>query len=358
MDFVTRIEQIGPEHIEPYIKLSKAEYGDAAAVSKSEHLRWKFIENPQGASTGIHLYDASGELMGRMTALTRRFLHEGKDYRAAHIVDFLVHPKMRGMPALFQLATGLKKLSGFDFLLIIAPNPAGATVWEKLLKMRGRFDLDIMAAPLRPFATLQAMGKLGGGKVFSVLDWSWQLLVGSGARFSSHLANTQIESHWPRPDELDRMLSAGSTSQAIGFRSADYLDWRYRRSPVFKYNMSFLREHGELIGYVVTRRTVHDGIDCMFVVDAFCGSGTKLRSLQAAVHAEISRAARSGPQLALIMGNRAWGPLSAISGLPFLKVPSRVLPRKTAVFAEWLTPAAFEIRRDNFYVSLGDSDVV
>ena len=68
--------------------------------------------------------------------------------------------------------------------------------------MRSRFDPDIMAAPLRPFATLQAMGKLGGGKVFSVLDWSWQLLVGSGARFSSYLANTQIESDWPRPDEL------------------------------------------------------------------------------------------------------------------------------------------------------------
>jgi hypothetical protein len=154
------------------------------------------------------------------------------------------------------------------------------------------------------------------------------------------------------------MLSVGPSSQAIGFRSADYLDWRYRRSPVFKYNMSFVREHEDLIGYVVTRRALHDGIDCTFVVDAFCRPGTKLRSLQAAAHAEISRAAQSGSQLALIMGNRAWGPLSAISGLPFLKVPSRVLPRKTAVFAEWLTSAAFEIRRDNFYVSLGDSDVI
>ncbi len=200
MDFVTRIEQIGPEHIEPYIKLSKAEYGDAAAVSKSEHLRWKFIENPQGSSTGIHLYDASGELVGRMTALTRRFLH-GKDYRAAHIVDFLVHPKMRGMPALFQLATGLKKLSGFDLLLIMAPNPAGATIWEKLLKMRSRFDLDIMAAPLRPFATLQAMGKLGGGKVFLFLDWSWQLLVGSGAR--SPVISLILKSKATGPDRMN-----------------------------------------------------------------------------------------------------------------------------------------------------------
>ncbi|MGA8727939.1 MAG: hypothetical protein WB608_04250, partial [Terracidiphilus sp.] len=69
MDLELRIEQIGEEHIEPYARLSRVEYGDEAAVSQASHLRWKFIENPQGPSVGIHLYK-HGQLVARMVALT------------------------------------------------------------------------------------------------------------------------------------------------------------------------------------------------------------------------------------------------------------------------------------------------
>jgi len=358
MDLRTRIEQIGPEHLVPYSILSQAEYGDRAAVSQVEHLRWKFIDNPQGPSIGIHLYSPEGELVGRMVALTRQFTYEEKIYRGAHIVDFLVHPKARGMVALLQLATALKKLSGFDFFFVIAPNPAGAAVWEKLLKMQGRFDLDVMVAPLRPISLLQSTRNMGGGKVLSIADRPWQFLVGSVARLSSHFATVQVDENWPKSGELDQMFATDAIRQAVGMRSADYLDWRYRRSPVFKYNLRFFREHGKLAGYLVTRRTNHEGVDCLFVVDAFCRSGTKPRLLRAVLRQEIYHGSKSGLELVMIMGNTAWPHLAALESAPFLKVPPRFLPRKTAVFVEWLVPVPFEIRRNNFYVSLGDSDVI
>jgi hypothetical protein len=62
--------------------------------------------------------------------------------------------------------------------------------------------------------------------------------------------------------------------------------------------------------------------------------------------------------MAIILGNTEWGPLEAVSRLPFLAVPPRFLPRKTMVYAQWITEQAFDIRRDNFYVALGDSDVI
>jgi len=357
MSFELRIERIAEEHIGPYVELSRAEYGNQTAVSQASHLRWKFIENPQGPSVGIHLYK-DRELVGRMVALTRLFLHRGKVYKAAHIVDFLVHPKERGMSSLFQLVAGLKQLSGFDFLLIMAPNPAGAAVWEKFVKMRGYFGLDVAVAPLRPAALLHSAGKLRTGAFAPILDWPWRLLLGSGTWLGNCLNHVKIEADWPEQAELERMLSADWGDRVVGLRSADFLEWRYRRSPVFRYRVSFLRAKGELIGYFVTRRTVYDGIDCLFVVDAFGRPQLTPASWRAPSYTEVSRAVKEGAEMAIILGNTEWGPLEAVSRLPFLAVPPRFLPRKTMVYAQWITEQAFDIRRDNFYVALGDSDVI
>jgi hypothetical protein len=293
-----------------------------------------------------------------MAALTRQFLHRGKVYRAAHIVDFLVHPKERGMSSLFQLVAGLKQLSGFDFLLIMAPNPAGAAVWEKFVKMRGYFDLDVAVAPLRPAALLQSAGKFRSGALAPLLDWPWRQVVGGAAWLRGCLSHVEIETDWPKPAEVERMFSNDWGDRVVGLRSLEYLEWRYRRSPVFRYNVFFLREKGLLSGCFVTRRTVYDGIDCLFVVDAFGVPQLASASWQAVSLAEISRAALNGAEMSMIMGNTKWGSLSAVKGMPFLTVPPRFLPRKTTVFAQWITPPAFDICGDNFYVALGDSDVI
>ncbi|MGB9031957.1 MAG: hypothetical protein WCC27_17675 [Acidobacteriaceae bacterium] len=352
-----RVERFGEEHIEPYVRLSRAEYGDHAAVSHENHLRWKFMENPQGPSVGIHLY-RGGELVGRMVALARQFLHRDRVYTAAHIVDFLVHPDERGMPALLQLVRGLKQLSGFDFLLIMAPNPAGAAVWEKFVKMRGHFDLDAAVVPLRPAAVLQSTGKLRTGKLGAVLDCPWRLLAASATRVVGSLSRIRVEPDWPKPDELDRLLSADWGDRVIGNRSAEFLNWRYRRSPMFRYKVSFLRKKEELLGYFVTRRTVYNGLDCLFVVDAFGSPALTSASWRGVSLPETSRAATDGVEMVMLLGNTAWGALAAVSGWPFVKVPPRLLPRKTTVYAQWVGSPGFEIRRDNFYCALGDSDVV
>jgi len=357
MDLELRIERVGEEHIEPYARLSRAEYGDEAAVSQPSHLRWKFIENPQGPSIGIHLYKRGG-LVARMVALTRQFVHRDKYYKAAHIVDFLVHPSERGMNSLLQLVVGLKQLSGFDFLLIMAPNAAGAAVWEKFVKMHGYFDLDVALAPLRPAAVLQTSGKFRTGPLAPIVDWPWRLFIGAATWLGSRLGHAQIETEWPEAHELAKMLCANWGDRVIGLRSPEFLEWRYRRSPVFRYNVCFIRENGTLRGYFVTRRAVYEGMDCLFIVDAFGQPQLASASWRTASLANISLASRGGAEMATMLGNTGWGPLCASKTMPFFAVPPRYLPRKTTVYAQWITQPGFEIRRDNFYVALGDSDVI
>jgi hypothetical protein len=239
----------------------------------------------------------------------------------------------------------------------MAPNVAGAAVWGKFMKMQGYFDLDVAVAPLRPVALLQSTGKLHNGAFAPLLDWPWRLVVGTVTSLGGYLSHVKVETDWPKPSELGRIFSADLGDRVVGLRSAEYLEWRYRRSPVFRYKVFFLREKGELRGYFVTRRAIHDGIDCLFVVDAF-GTQLKSASWRAASLAEVSHASMDGAEMAMILGNTEWGPVSAMNAVPYLTVPSRFLPRKMTVYAQWITPPAFDIRRDNFYVALGDSDVI
>jgi hypothetical protein len=351
-----RVEQIEERHLEQHAQLSRAEYGELAAVSQIGHLRWKFLENPQGPSVGIHLYDRE-ELVGRAVALNRSFLHNGGVFRAAHIVDLLVHRDYRGMTPLFQLITGIKQLNIFDFLLIMAPNPAGAAVWEKFWKMRAYFELDAAVVPIRPVSLLRSRGMLSNSGLAPVVDLPWRALLGAVCQLFSTLGFVELDKTWPTRSELDALFVEASSGRTIGIRTAQYLEWRYRNCPVFQYEPIFLRKRGRLVGYLVTRRAAHDGMDCAFVVDAF-GAPDIRRELHAASLSVIKRAASSGSEIAMLIGNTATGHLAAIKRLPFLSLPPRRLPRKLTVFAEWIGSPKFEIGRDQFCLALGDSDVV
>jgi hypothetical protein len=357
MSLELRVEQIGEMHIEPYAELSRSEYGDNAAISRPDHLRWKFLDNPQGPSVGIHLY-RENQLAGRMVALTRQFVHKGRIFKAAHIVDFLVHPRERSMNALLQLASGLKKLTNFDFFLVMSPNPAGAAVWEKFVKMRGYFELNVAVAPLRPVALLHATGKIRSDAMAPFLDPPWRLLSEAAFRIAGSFSAVSVETRWPERKDIDRLFEVEWGHQIVGLRTAEFLDWRYRRGPVFRYKVFFLRDKGELCGYFVTRRAAYDGIDCLFVVDAFGRLDVKPSAWRTVSSASIATVGGKSPEMALILGNTDWGPLAAVNQIPYLSVPVRRLPRRTTVYAEWRTEPGFDIRQDNFYIVLGDSDVV
>src|SRR5262245_55622438 len=52
-----RTEPVREGILEAYAALSAAEYGADAPVADPAHLRWKFLENPQGEAIGIHLFE-------------------------------------------------------------------------------------------------------------------------------------------------------------------------------------------------------------------------------------------------------------------------------------------------------------
>jgi hypothetical protein len=293
-----------------------------------------------------------------MAATPRRFLQEGKTYTAAYIVDLLVHRKYRGMIALLQLVEGLEKLSGFDFVMVIMPNQAGSELWEKFVKLPKHFELDVAVVPLRPAKMLRNLSRRVPSFTTHIPDLFWRGAVAGLSTLGTFSSRNTVQTTWPCAYEIEDMLSATWGELAFGERTPAFLEWRFRRSPVWKYDICFLRDHGRLSGYFATRRTVYNGYDCRFVVDAF-GRPELKRGKWASVLRRLSWCeALEHAEVIMLIGNNSSGPLWAVPPVPFLTVPHRFLPRNTTVFAKWLSKPAFSFRPGAFHLMLADSDLV
>jgi hypothetical protein len=357
MNLELRVEQLGDEHIEPYVLLSRSEYGADAAISQPSHLRWKFLENPQGPSIGIHVYDR-GELIGRMVAMPREIIHKNTSCRAAFMVDLVVEPKHRGMVPLFLLMEGLKQLSQFD-LVLVTPNSAGAVVWEKFAKMPSQFDLGVAAMPFRPATVANKSGKVKMDGLAAPLDWMYQSLIGGMSCLAAPFFRSNVEDRWPPTSELDLLFQKSRNHEfAAGARTAAFMDWRFKRSPIFRYEVWFVRRARELIGYLVTRRARYEGYDCRFVVDIFAcpeyarhkWREVRLRVLRTGVAERI--------EMAMAIGNDLCWPFSDVARLPFWKVHRRFLPRAVTLYGRWINHPRFPFAPKNLYFTLGDCDMV
>lgn len=352
-----RIEPVGEAHIDPYVRLATEEFGSAMAVAQASHLRWKFLGNPAGPATGLHLY-SEGELVGRYICWPRHFRLGQKTYRAAIALDTLIARSHRRLSVLLQLLSGLKRVSGFDLLLSIAPNEAGWQVSKKFAAIPECFDLDVAVAPLGPAAILHARGTLPSRGLAKAIDWPWRTLLAPitslGGRFGRYTASDR----WPGRSDVDALFAAGSDGRMTGDRSYDFLDWRFRQSPHFKYELQFLYDGRDLVGYLATRRANYDSYDCRFIVDAFGLPSLTRSDWSAAVRPLLAREARGGADMSMLLGTADCGSLSAVLMPPFMRVPARFVPRRMTVFGKWLSEPGPALDQESLYLTLADYDVV
>lgn len=353
-----QIEDLTEQHITAYASLSWLEYGDSP-VADPEHLRWKFLENPQGRSRAIHLYHGR-ELIGRLVAQPRTFLSAGAPAKAAYIVDLLVHPAYRGMPSLLKLLGGVNKLRAEFDLILVTPNAAGRLVWANFVRLHSRFDLDVWATPLVPARLLSRRLRLGVRLAAPIIDSVWRGVAATAKRIATLDSRVRFERAWPDSEELDALLAAAASSHcAAGRRDRSFVEWRFRSSPVVQYEVDFFRKRDQLVGYIASRRMVYEGYDVRFIVDVVATPAMTRRDWRAVRWEYFGfENKRSGAELIMTVGNMKCSPLSQFAKLPFISVPTRMLPQRVTVFADWWSQAAFDLDEESLNLTLADCDMV
>jgi hypothetical protein len=357
--FLVCVEDVDERHIEPYAELSRLEYGSQSAVSDPTHLRWKFLANPAGPAKGVHLFK-DGTLVGRLVAQPRLFDGDARTTKAAYIVDLLIHPEHRGMASLRSLLGGFAQLREWFDLVLVTPNAQGMLVWEQFVKLPSWFDLNVYAFPLRPARLFARPVRRPLAFLISFVDAAWRGLTRAGAKIAALRSSVRIDATWPDEGELDSLLDSFASETAIhGRRDRAFFDWRFRRSPLFRYDVLFVRNRDRLVGYVASRRTTYGSYDTRFLVDIYLKPELTKRDRSAIIWAFLRReVGPGGPDLALILGNTACGPLARIARWPFVAVPARFLPQRTAVFADWWTTPQFGLAAKELVLTLADCDMI
>jgi hypothetical protein len=113
------------------------------------------------------------------------------------------------------------------------------------------------------------------------------------------------------------------------------------------------------VACIVTRQTTYAGYNVRFVIDAFGRSEFSQAEWSSCAWELVRHAAtQGGPELLMILGNTRCGPLEKLSGLPFVRVPPRLLPQRVPLFAGWCGPAAqFDFSAQTLQFSLADCDM-
>jgi len=317
--------------IEAMAALSRTEYGADAAVSKPEHLRWKYLACPAGVPQADLLWD-DDRLAGRIVHEPRDFCSRGGGGRGVNPIDLLIDPADRSPRAFVALMKGLRDHRGAD-LVFLVPNDTSAPLYDKVLRFPSIGTLTLHGLPLRP-------GRIVAGRSAGFLRWlvtPFGPVVRAGARSVGALARgaaITITDAEPDAAALDRLVAPlGGTDTWIGTRDHAFHGWRFREGPVFRYRVRYAYRGDELVGYVVSRITVLDGLRAAVILDCVASPRGARRVAGALVSDVVRDASAEEADLvaALSFGESAL--TRGLRRLPLVRVPKRFWPQAMPLLA-------------------------
>jgi len=237
---------------------------------------WLYFKNPHGsARVWTAVESASDRMVGAAAAFPRRFFVAGSTRLGQVLGDFCIDQQHRSLGLALQLQraclddrSSQHSAIGYDF-------PS-----DRMMAVYRRMRLSPMGQMIRwakPLRTERRMGLLFKSptvaKVFAapinkLLEW----------RDGPSPASLEAIHEWvievyqrPCEEEFTRLAhNVGFRYGACIERSAEYLNWRFRRHPLVRYEFLTARRGKELLGYLVFSQTADDAkiVDLFGIDDA------------------------------------------------------------------------------------------
>lgn len=201
-------------------------------------LRWQFggVASGQGDTCHVKLALLDGDVVGCLGYMPVEVTVAGRVLRGAWLANWMVEPDKRRLglgPLLMREVT-----NQFDVTLNLGPNQDARTVLTKMGWMEvGPLPRYVHVLDRNAAARLTESGRLARPESGTVPDPSGTVDVRAVKAFSPETTTL-----W---DRLAGTLGTGTR------RSAEYLNWRYIRHPVWAYRCFEAREGARLVGFAV-----------------------------------------------------------------------------------------------------------
>ncbi|RKF14746.1 hypothetical protein D6850_07655 [Roseovarius spongiae] len=323
------------------------------------YFKWLFRDSPAGTGTGV-IYEKDGATIGFAGICAREAVMDGRRFRIAHGLDFMVDPDVSGVLSgragvrILQRHVQEAEKQGFDANL----NYPNDNSHRMLVSKRVRYEPVLAPAlyirPISPWRGTADGAPSLARRVALTAAAGYGRLRGIGISREAGIA--EIDRCDERFDALWSRLCADGRLRFC--RDARTLDWRYRQNPVYRYRILAAERDGALDGYIVTSKREIMDTSAELVCDlavAHDAPGTAARLLRAAA----GRARRDGVALLATQALSAGPTAAALRRTGFLRVPERLNPKPFRMIATAYTDAGKDaLIGGNWSFAWGDMDVV
>jgi len=216
---------------------------------------WRHFANPAGPAWSWFLYEKSNDSVVATTSVFPRHMFvDGKKLVCGQVGEFVVDAGYRslGPAVMLQRATFEPVDSGAIAICYDCPPHDQGMSTFKRLGMQAHAEVFRYALPLRSDEFLRK--KLGDGPLAKPAIAAANLLLNAkfSTRGSRSIKGIEISSFdGPFDDEFTQLDQSVSSSGVIrASRSAELLNWRYRKLPRCSYLTLVARRAGELVGFL------------------------------------------------------------------------------------------------------------
>lgn len=351
------VENFATSDMEGFLELSRLEYGESGSTAtNSDHIKWKHLDSPFGASTYISLV-ASGKIVGRALLQPRPLCIASQRFSAACVTDVIIDREFRSPPSNFiNITKAAGNVSIFD-LAFHTSNERTYPLYTKLLHFPTPFSLRAYGFPLR-FAGL--FSKIIGRRI-EALDWftaplRWLLgIIASTVNFAARL---DVSSRAMGEDELDALCTKCLRHSGPLFaRTNAFLKWRFADAPLSPATVYRIDRKGQFIGYIVICKQEFGGLNHLVLKDFLLDPDTSIFVQVALRLWLIHRAIKSKVDTLFTMVNSFSRIARKCVGFPLLSIPDRLLPHATPIFMRFrsVDNKEFEMNRSTHF-TMADLD--
>jgi GNAT superfamily N-acetyltransferase len=260
-----------PEDREALERMYAEVFGVEALERSRARWLWQYERNPHCPPEGPEIWVAkeNGVVLGQYASMSVRLKVKDRTLRASWGMDVMVDPKLQ------KKGVGTLLFDYWD-THVEAPLGLGLSLASyRLFQKLGWEDVGPVpcySRPLDPAALLERRFGRGWGRALAPLV-RIGLRVAYPARPSPRRDRDTISIErldGPFGEEFDRLWETASTGyDFVAERKSRYLEWKFHEIPYVTYEVYQALREEQLVGYIVLRTAVKNGVRLGLIVDLF-----------------------------------------------------------------------------------------